>query len=386
MGRVHGFFTEFWCCEDGESDKICVTTALKGGVVKSLYQNRTTKEIIEINPAAGSIFLHVLKKRVQCRKMRQVECKSGKNGIYISVMTEKEKIKEPLEEVIRMIFEHAVTEPEFEEAKQRTIDKLKQNFKNATARSWYYMFEFTEMGKKYAYNKLAKALETISYQEFYMYTEALVTPQNSIIIGNGMLEQREITSICDILTYVRKAGTEYADYGYVSTEEGMLDCHLVKNMPCSSMGALYFQFPDRDVTPTEKIFLLMYINEIMFRKHGFVSADTFDASIVYFNEPICKYEKKLSDIWVKGNIENARERLLEHFGNFIRNPVESGVFMGELFFSGVDVYTLIREIQVCDADMVCRVYKNADIKVSSGAIINNEGGSEDDRRSGIKTK
>lgn len=382
MGKVNGFFTEFWCCEEEQTDTVCVTVALKGGFIKSIYLCKDTEEIVEINSAAGSVFMYALNNRIKIRNIEGIRCTTGKNGVYITITAEKENIAECLESVMRIVFEKEVTEVEFEEAKKQTIDKLRQNFKNEAARSWYYMFEFTEMGKGYTYNRLAKSLETITYEEFHTYTEALVNPMNSIVIVNGTLEQTEVTSICCVLKSVRKAGKEYVDYGYVLSEDGILDCHLLKK--CNSIGALYVVFPDYDVTPTEKMFLLMYINEIMFRNHGVVSVDTFDASITYFQEPIKKYELEMDHIWTKENVERAKERLLQYFENLIRKPTEFGVYIGEMLFSGVDIYKLIRDIQICDFDIVYRAYKNADIKVSSAAIIN-EGGRKDGRRTGIKT-
>lgn len=129
----------------------------------------------------------------------------------------------------------------------------------------------------------------------------------------------------------------------------------------------------------------MYINEILFREHGIVFADTFDASIVYVKEPIRMYELELADIWTEVNIANARERLLERFKSLIRKPLEFDRYKGELLLAGVDVYKLIHGIQVSNTDMVRHAYKNAEVKVGSGAIIN-EGGRMDGRRSGIKAK
>lgn len=254
MERVNGFLTDFWQCEEAEDDKVRVTVALKGGFVKSLYQNKDTKEILEINPAAGGIFLQILRHRIWQKGIECAECKAGKNGIYISMALSEEKQKEQLEDVFKAIFEHPVTETEFEAGKQQSITALRQKFKDEMARSWYYMFEFTEIGKQYTYNKLAKALETSSYEEFYTYKEALVTPRNSIVMINGMLELKEVTGACYILKSVAEQGTEYVDYGYFLQEEGILDCHLMKNMSCSSMGAMYFAFPDSNVTLRRKCF------------------------------------------------------------------------------------------------------------------------------------
>lgn len=385
MGRVNGFFADFWGCKEDKSDTAYITIALKGGFVKSLYQKKDTEEVVEINPAAGSIFLHVLKNRIQSQSMEGITYASGKSGIYITLTAKKAYILERLEAVLKVIFENKAAQAEVEEAKKQTIDKLKRNFKNKTARNWYYMFEFTEMGKRYTYQERAKALETISYQEFYTYEEALVNPKNSIVMVNNMLEQEEVTSVCNFLKNVQRTGIEYVDYGYVPDESGLLDCYLLENMSCGSMGALYFIFPDVEATPTEKMFLLMYINEIMFREHGFVSVDTFDASITYVQEPIQKYERDIAGIWTKENIANARDRLLRRFENLIRKPAELSVYRGELLFSGVDMYKLIHDIQVCDSDTVYRVYKKADAEIVSGTIIN-EGGRKDGRRTGIKTK
>lgn len=385
MGRINGFFTEFWCCEGEVKNEICITIALKGGVVKSLYQNKNTEEVVEINPAAGSVFMHVLEHRSKIQHITGLKCKVGKNGIYFSVTAEKEKIEENLENVIRLIFEQQVTEEEFVEAKQQTIDKLKQNFKNEMTRNWYYMLEFTEMGKKYVYNKWARALETIQYDEFNKYTEVLVNPENSIVIVNGMLEETEITSICAVLKCIQKKGIEYLDYGYAFGENKILDWHLVKNMSCSSLGALYFVFPDENVTPTEKMFLLLYISEILFQEHGIVSADAFDVCIVYFQESIERYELEIADIWTEENVIGARERLLQRFENLIKNLGKFGVYAGELLFSGVDISKLIRYIQICDFDIIYRAYKNSNVKIGNGAIIN-EGGRKDGRRTGTKTK
>ena len=80
-----------------------------------------------------------------------------------------------------------------------------------------------------------------------------------------------------------------------------------------------------------------------------------------------------------------RDRLLRRFENLIRKPAELSVYRGELLFSGVDMYKLIHDIQVCDSDTVYRVYKKADAEIVSGTIIN-EGGRKDGRRTGIKTK
>lgn len=384
MGRINGFFTEVCQCEGAEEHKICVTIALKGGVVKSLYQNKDTEEVVEINPAAGGILMHVLNNRSANRQIAGWKYKHGKNGIYFSVTAEKEEIEGNLEQLLQMIFEEQVTEEEFVEAKQQSIDKLKRDFKNATTRSWYYMFEYTDMGKKYAYNKWAKGLETIQYDEFNMYTEALVNPENSMVIVNGMLDEKEITSIFGVLKCVQKKGIEYVDYGYVAEETGNLDYYLPKGMSCDSMGALYFVFPDKDVTPTEKMFLLLYVSEIMFQEHGMVSVDAFDASIIYFQEPIKRYELEIPHVWTQENVMSARDRLLQRFANLLKNQEEFGVYICEMLYSGVDISKLIEYIQMCDFDVVYRAYRNANIKIGNGTILN-EGERKDDRRTGTKT-
>lgn len=385
MGTDNRFFTEFWNCEDAESDTVSVTIALKGGITKRFYSYQNTEEIVEINPAASDVFRHVQENRIQEQKIKGIQCTFGKNGIYFTITAKKEDIVECLKAVLEAVFECPVTETEFEEAKKQTIDTLRKNFKKEKVRSQYYMFEFTDMGKAYTYNGWARGLETITYEEFYTYTEALVNPENSIVIGNGMLEETEITSICDVLKGIQKAGTECTDYGYVPSENSVLDCHLVKNMSCGSIGALYFVFPDETVSPTEKMFLLLYINEMMFQEHGIVSADAFDASIIYSEEPVRRYEIKIYNIWSKKKIRSARERLLQRFENLIKIPKEFGIYAGEQLLSGVNVHQLIEHIQVCDEDMVYQTYKNANLKIANGAIIN-EGGRKDGRTTGIKAK
>ena len=74
------------------------------------------------------------------------------------------------------------------------------------------------------------------------------------------------------------------------------------------------------MTPTEKMFLLLYISEILFQEHGIVSADAFDVCIVYFQESIERYELEIADIWTEENVIGARERLLQRFENLIKNP------------------------------------------------------------------
>lgn len=383
MEQVNGFYTDFWCYQGEKNNEIGITIAVKGGIVKSLYRNQ--EEIVKINPAAGSIFLHALNEKRKSQGVTDWKCKIGRNGIYFSLITEKWKVEESLGQMVQLIYESQITEEEFLAAKQQTINSLKQNFRHEMTRSWYYMFEFTDIGKRYTYNEWARALETIQYDEFHKYIEELVNPQNSVVIANGEMEEWEVTSICAVLRKVQKSGTEYIDYGYVLDENGILDCHLKGNMDCDSLGALYFVFPDANATPTEKIFLLLYINEMLFREHGIVSVDAFDASIVYYRAPIREYRVEIENIWTEENVLAARRRLLQSFDNLIKDPIKFGVYEGELLFSGVDISQLIRYIQICDFEVIYRAYKNANVKIGNGAIIN-KGGIKNGRTTGIKTK
>ena len=79
MERVNGFYTDFWCYQGEKNNEIGITIAVKGGIVKSLYQNQ--EEIVKINPAAGSIFLHALNEKRKSQGITmESRGRSGENG------------------------------------------------------------------------------------------------------------------------------------------------------------------------------------------------------------------------------------------------------------------------------------------------------------------
>lgn len=367
MKRVNGFLTVFNHFEEYETDEIYVTISLKGGIAEDLFGDSGTGEEWKVNPAAGRVYLKHLSNR--CVGKQNAVCSAGKNGNYITVKSEREKIAEVLRELLALIYIDGVTDGEFTAAKEASVAEMKRIFKHASQRIWYYMFEFTEAGKGYVYNRMAEALWTMTKQELNEYVQHMVNPENSVIIVSGKLDETLIGTICGELTKVKKTGKEYLGCGHNRNISERKDCHLVKRGDDYALGSLYFMFPDRKVDLTERMVLLAYISEILFAGKAVVSVDAFDASVTYYGQHIDRYEMLLDDIWTAENVETAKERLLERFQSLLGTPQKAGVYLGEQIFCGIDVFKLCRYIWQCDAKNLREAYKKADMKVLNGAVI-----------------
>lgn len=379
MKRVNGFFVEFNNFENYEIDDIYITIAIKGGFVGRVFQNGRTSEKIEINQASGHVYLKYLSNF--CRDRISAEFAIGKNGNYVTIRSGREEIIETLREMLALVYMENVTEEAFAAAKEEAIAELKKTFRNQTQRMWYYMFEFTEVGKRYAYNRLAEDLRNMKIEELQEYMECIVNPQNSVAIVSGRLDEALIKDICKTLENVKNTGEEYLVCGYDIGVNQVIDRHLIKTGNAAALGSLYFVFSKEKGNLTERMVLLQYISEIMFQGKASVSVDAFDASITYYEQPIDQYEMQLKDIWTVENIEKAKKHLLERFENFMSTPKRIGVYVGEQILGGVDFFKLYQYIQLCDADALEQAYKRADVKVANGAVITVKEGKDGRRTS-----
>ncbi len=367
MKRINGFLTVFNNFEEYETDDVHITIAIKGGIVEQLFQDSETGEKWKINPAAGWVYLKHLSN--SCAGKINAEFSVGKNGNYVTIKSKREKIVEVLKEILILIYVNETTDEEFALAKEASVAEMKKIFKNVAQRIWYYMFEFTEVGKGYAYNWLAESLQAMTNQELKKYIQHIVNPKNSIVIVSGRLDETLIGDICRELKKVKKTGKEQFSCGYEINMSQLQDCHLIKRGEENSLGSLYFMFPNRKIELTERMVLLQYIGEILFAGKCVVSVDTFDASITYYGQHIDRYEMQLDGLWTTENVENTKKRLLERFKRLLCTPEKIGVYLGEQIFCGVDFFKVYQYIQMCDAKNLSAAYRKADVKVVNGAVI-----------------
>lgn len=374
MERVNGFFTAFQHYEDYEKEEIAVTIALKGGIVRSSFLDPDTQTPLTINPSAGNLFLRFLSMRAEEERIEGLEEVSGKNGNYLTFSAHRRELPGRLKQILDIIYGDMPGEDDFREMKRRSMDSLKHSFREERFRTWCYMMEFTELGKQFCYNRVAEALEHISYEELTEYVAGFVNPRNSMILVNGRLDQDIVQQLCEVMEQVQDKGQEYPDYACKLDPAGISDHYLVKNIRCTPMQALYCSFPDSRMNPTEKLFLLLYISELLFGDQGVVSADPYDASIVAWDVPVQDYVSQIPHCFdSEEEVRRARERLLRRYLALIQKPESFGVYLGELCLSGVNFYRLVDYIQTCSPNMIYQMYHKADMKAVSGTIAGKGG-------------
>lgn len=374
MERVNGFFTAFQHYEDYEREEISVAIALKGGIVRSSFLEPETQTPFHINPSAGNVFLRFVSMRAREAQIEGLEEVSGKNGNYLTFSAAPGKLPELLGQIFDIIYGRIPGEEEFPEMKRRSMDSLRKSFREDRFRAWCYMLEFTELGKRFCYNRTAEALEHMTYEELRDYVTGFVNPRNSMVLVNGRLDEDIVRRLCEVMERVEDRGVEYPDYAYRPDPAGISDHFLVKNIRCTPMQALYCSFPDPRVTPTEKLFLLLYISELLFGGEAVVSADPYDASIVAWDVPVGDYVSRIPRCFdSEEEVRRARDGLLRRYLALIQKPESFGVYLGELCLSGVNFYRLVDYIQTCSPNMIYQMYRKADMKAVGGTIAGKGG-------------
>lgn len=379
MKRVNGFLVEFNNFENYEMDEIYITIAIKGGIVGRMYQNSETGDKKEMNQAAGRVYLKHLSDL--CKGRVRAEFAAGKNGSYVTIRSGREKIVETLRKLFALVYIENTTEEAFAVAKEEAITDLKKAFKNQAQRMWYYMFEFSEVGKRYAYNRLAEDLYTMKFEELEEYKRHMVNTRNSVVIVSGRLDEVIIRDICIELENVKNVGEEYLTCGYDVGVNQVIDRHLIMTGNADALGSLYFVFPEQQGDLAERMVLLQYISEILFEGKASVSVDAFDASIVYYGKSIDQYEMQLRDIWTTENVKRAKKHLLEQYESLMSTPEIMGVYVGEQILGGIDFFKVYQYIQICNADDLEQTYRKADVKVANGAVISVKEGKDGGRTS-----
>lgn len=328
-------------------------------------------QIEEINQGSGDVFVNYIKLMMKEKYNMNVIGNVKSTTIYLSMMVEKSKMDESVENIIRVSYEEELDEKLFDKAKEMSKKNLLSNYIDTKFRAYYKMMEFVNINKGFNLRKLTKDYVDITFEDFKKFRENVVLFQNSIFFINGDLSELSKSEIFDYISKVRTKEISVMLATETVNKYLQSDVHLIKNSKENvTIGGINFNFFNEDTKMIEKELLLNMLSEIMFGNKGKVILDEFDCSLLYFDLKFNEYRRDIYSYIDEKKVLEGKSRLLHKISYMFQDKIYIfNKYYIDLYLKGIDFADYYEVLKGCDCKLLQDIYRKGNLKITEGNLL-----------------
>lgn len=352
-------------------DAIYINLGIRAGYCINNTLDLDTQEKVKLNMSCAHIFLNYLKEIVHEDSDLMIHGSVTKNAIHISMKTTKRDIDEDMQELLDIVYRIPMEYEIFQKAVEDTRNDFKRKSREAAYQAKHKLMEFSDLNKGFRYKEFTEAMNTVTFENFLVYMEKLITIQNSFLLINGNIETIENYMFYNFIRY--NNGREYNVKKLFESKDLtlLIDQHfLCKSNENYKAGCIRFDFLNKEFSTTNKLVLLSLISSGLFKEKAELSVDEYDSSILYYNQELLKYKDKLNGCWKTEKLQQIKSRILVRYAELLNKKPElyNQIFV-EMAMIGSSLEEVLDSIEKIDVKSAQELYNLGEIKITESHLV-----------------
>ncbi|RDU22135.1 hypothetical protein [Anaerosacchariphilus polymeriproducens] len=341
-----------------------------GYCIKKIWNSDNQKEV-EINTSCVCIFLNYIKEIVNEEPGLKVDGTISKNVIHISMKTSKEEMDEDMQMLLDIIYRLPVDKRIFENAVKKTRSDFNKKIKDIAFQTRNKMMGFSDFSNSYNYKDYKSDLDKVTYEDFLAFFVNLITFENSYLFINGNIKTLRDFMFYHFINnekdrkYQIKKFYEEKDIFLLTNQQNIL-----KNYENYQIGCIQFDFSNQEFSITNKFVLLSIIASSLFQNKAEVNVDGLEPCILYYNQELAEYKKRIFDCFNSQNLKQIKNGILDKYSELLdKEPKKFGQAYVEMTMQGSDLEEYLNIIEQIDEKSVKDLYRKGDIKITERHLI-----------------
>jgi hypothetical protein len=321
-----------------------------------------------VNQAFPEIFANYISLYADRECQKKLPFKIFRNEILFLSTSSLEAFSENMEKIHFILFYMEPSEEIFNFAKASAISSMKKRYAEIRYRALYKMLEFSESEKRFRFSKLARDMQELDFAEFSRYQTCFIQPENCTLLAAGNFEN--IPS--ELRLKKREKTCEVPRFCFFNREINFgNDFHVVQpDILDYSAGCMKFFFKGKDVSATERYFLLSLLAAVLFQEDYDVHVDAADASIIYWNRMVSEYKYRLADALSDPKICDVSGGILHALYSMqTKQPENFLALWSSLMMNGINLQEYIHLLEACSCEGALRLFKKSDPIVCEGGVF-----------------